>query len=228
MARQNPRLQEVFKTPKRKTYTTAVITALIVGLFIFFTIRPTFQKIANLNKEIKEKEEFRAKINSKLNRVQSLLNKQREVSEGLIYFQEDFSKKEKSGFVVANLAAIADKFEVDLMNINFGDPVDEDEMVELDSSDDVVGISVSVNLEGDTKSIEEFIQYLEGFPKIIDVRNVSYSKNDLSTFDEDLEEFKSIRSSVNMYIYYWKGNDIEEVDATEQENENDNLDNQNQ
>jgi len=42
----NPQLRSLLKTPERKTYTIAGITAITIGIFIFFSLKPTLEKIA--------------------------------------------------------------------------------------------------------------------------------------------------------------------------------------
>ena len=126
MKKQSLQLKELFKTPQRKTYTMVGITALTVGLFIFLTIRPTFIKIADLNKEIKDKEIFLNKIEKKLENVNYLISKKESSTEELDIFLRDFPEEVKGGFIVANIAAIADKHEIVVQRIEFSEEVDED------------------------------------------------------------------------------------------------------
>ncbi|MFC1780403.1 type 4a pilus biogenesis protein PilO [Patescibacteria group bacterium] len=203
MKDQNPRLSELFKTPKRKTYTLAGITALTVGIFVFLTLRPTFVKIAELNREINDKSEFLEKIDDKLEAINSLISDKQSVTSELTYFAKDFPEEKKTGFIVANLSEIAEEKSVDLMNVEIDDDIDETELTNLDEISDVVVVEVNISIEGSLSDIEKYIEHLENFPRILDVNLVNYSKVDLSRFEGDLSNYKPIRCSVSMYMYHW-------------------------
>lgn len=204
MKLQNPRLKELFKTPKRKTYTLVGATVLTVGIFVLFSLRPTFVKIADLNREIKDKQEFLDKLEDKLEAINYLISQKRSVEQELSYFEEDFPSEEKSGFVVANLAAIAEKFDLRLISVEFEeDEIDSEENLDIGNAEDVGIMQVDARLEGNTSGMEDYIEYLESFPRIFDVKSISYANADLSSFEGELEEFSPVECSTRMYLFYW-------------------------
>ncbi|MBN2016510.1 hypothetical protein JW766_06810 [Candidatus Dojkabacteria bacterium] len=208
MKAQNPRLAELFKTPQRKTYTLVGITTITVGLFIFATLRPTFIKIADLNKEIKDQEKFLAKIDKKLETVNYLINQKNLSQKELVYFDEDFPTEGKGGFLVANLAALADNNDVALMSVEFKE-VDEQEIVEITESESINILEVNMSIYGTLDNLEEYVEDLEIFPRIFDIRSVSYSRTELSRSMQSQgnyqEEFRPIECGVTMYVFNWGG-----------------------
>lgn len=200
---QNPQLRELFKTPKRKTYTLVGITAVTVGVFVFFTIRPTFIKIADLNKEIKDKQEFLSKVETKLETLNYLISQKQSVSQELGYFEEDLPTEEKGGFIIANLAAIAEKQNLDLVGVEFDDNLSENVQLDIENFSDLGIVEVGLCLEGDFKNLEKYVGYLENFPRIFDVRSINYEKLDLSKFKDDLDNYKPIECNISMYVFYW-------------------------
>ena len=209
MKLQSPQLAELFKTSKRKTYKTAGITAVLVGVFVFFGLRPAFKQIANLNKEIADKQEFLAKIDSKLETVNYLITQERSVENELTYFEEDFPTEEKSGFLVANLAAIAAEYNVDLTSVEFNEEIEELDL-EVDDLESISAVGVNIILEGELFNLEQYIPYLETFSRIFDIRSISYSATDITRFRGELSDFSPIQCNVSMYVYYWAGQEGEE------------------
>lgn len=203
MKNKNPRLSELFKTPKRRTYTLAGITALTVGIFVFFTLRPTFVKIAELNKEISDKREFLEEIDVKLDAINFLISERRSVTSELTCFAESFPEEKKTGFIVANLSEIAEIKNVDLMNVEIDDDIDETELTNLDELGSAVAVKVNINVEGSLSDLEKYIEHLENFPRILDIDLISYSKVDLSRFEGDLANYKPIRCNISVYMYHW-------------------------
>jgi Tfp pilus assembly protein PilO len=110
---QNPQLRELFKTPQRKTYTTLVLTLVTVGVLIFFTIRPTFIKIADLRKELKDKKTFLERIDKKQRNLNYLIDEKASFTNELDIFSKNLPEEIKGGFIVANLSEIANLQNVD-------------------------------------------------------------------------------------------------------------------
>jgi Tfp pilus assembly protein PilO len=199
---QNPRLSELFKTPQRKTYTMTVITAVTVGVFLLFAIRPTFLRIAQLNREIDEKETFLSQIEQKMEILNSLIRDKQSVSVELETFELSLPLEEKTGFMVANLAEIAKKYNVDLMSIEFERPEGDLQLV-VENAEWINSTQVKVNVEGGPSSIQGFVEYLETFPRIIDVDTISYSRMDITDYSQNLDEYREMSCSINFYMYNW-------------------------
>ncbi|MDD3648192.1 MAG: hypothetical protein PHS44_06895 [Candidatus Dojkabacteria bacterium] len=203
----NPSLTELFKTPRRKTYTLAGFTAITVGLFAFFALRPTFVKIADLNAEIKDKKEFLVKIDDKLTTVNDLIQQKQSVSQELVYFDKALPEDKKAGFLVANLAEIAEKYDILLVSVE-SKAVESDKQVSM-SIDIPPGIlleSVNVSLEGEIDSIEKYLEHLELFPRILDVVSISYRKNDPGLMDEGQGKFYPYVADLSFNVFHWDPN----------------------
>jgi len=203
MKKQSLQLKELFKTPQRKTYTMVGITALTVGLFIFLTIRPTFIKIADLNKEIKDKEIFLNKIEKKLENVNYLISKKESSTEELDIFLRDFPEEVKGGFIVANIAAIADKHEIVVQRIEFSEEVDEDYEIGVTLEENMKVVEVNSTFLGDLDDLESCMESIESFPRIFDIKSVNYSKVDLRDYEDNIEDYKPIQCRITFYTYYW-------------------------
>ncbi len=200
---QNPRLKDLFNTPKKKTISFSGITLLLVGISIFFVIRPTFVKISDLNKEIKEKEEFLQKIDSKYKTVNQLIGQKQSVSSELLDFESSFVPKEKSGFLVANLSSIAKKFDINFVSIEF-EPKDRESNEEILYDEEVNFLEVTVSVQGELSEIESYIGYLEEFPWLLDIRSVSMEKLSISDSKKNKQNFKPIEARITLYFHYWE------------------------
>lgn len=210
----NPQLKELFKTPKRKTYSLVGGTTMVVGILILFSLRPTFVKIADLNREIKDKQEFLDKLDKKLETINYLISQKQTVASELAYFEEDFPSEPKDGFLVANLAAIADKFNLDLMSVEFSEEEKVEEiMPELENTENIRVNSLDVRLEGSISDIQSYADYLETFPRIFDIQSISYSKAELSKYEGDLSAFKPILCNIKVNVFYWTESELEEGDT---------------
>ncbi len=179
------------------------ITAVTVGLFIFLTIRPTFIKIADLNKEIQDKETFLSKIEKKLETLNYLISQKETSSDELEIFLKDFPVEEKGGFIVANVAAIADQYGNVLKSIEFSDDIDDDYEIGITYEENIEVVQVDITLLGDLDDIESFIGYVERFPRIFDIQSVRYSKEDIGDYDDNIEDYKPILCNITIYTYYW-------------------------
>jgi Tfp pilus assembly protein PilO len=205
---QNPQLKELFRTPKRKTYTAIAITIILVGFLSFFSIRPTFVKIADLNKEIKDKENFKEKVDEKLRTVNSLIAQKQSVSEELLYFEQAFPEDHSSGYIVANIAAIAKSYNLDLMGIEFNEIKGEDyktsyidqEKIDIET---ITTVEVNLSVEGNLTDIEKYVGRLEEFPRILDVQSISISSMSLNEYREDIVDFRPIQGRIVLMFYLW-------------------------
>ncbi|MBU0976251.1 MAG: hypothetical protein ABIE03_07525 [Patescibacteria group bacterium] len=205
----NPSLTELFKTPKRKTYTLAGITALTVGVFVFFALKPTFVKIADLNAEIKDKKEFLAKIDDKLTTVNDLIQQKQSVSQELVYFDKALPEDKKSGFLVANLAEIAESYDVLLVSVESKDVESEKQVsMQIERPQGVLIENVNVSLEGEMSSIEKYLKHLETFPRIFDVINIGYRKNDPSALSENSAKYYPYVANISLYVFHWDVNAV--------------------
>lgn len=200
---QNRQLKELFKTPQRKTYTMVGVTAVTVGLFVFLTIRPTFIKIADLNKEIQDKETFLSKIEKKLETLNYLITQKETSSDELDIFLKDFPTEEKGGFIVANIAQVAEQYDNVLKSIEFSDEIDEDYELGITYEENIEIVQVNIVLLGNLDDMEAFIEYIEGFPRMFDIQSIRYSREDINDYEDNIEDYKPIRCSMSIFTYYW-------------------------
>lgn len=206
MKLQNPQLRGLFKTPQRKTYTLGGVTIIVVALFILFTIRPTFVKIGELNKEIAENREFLEDLEIKYDTLTTLIQKKQEASGDIAYFETAFPEAKRSGFMVANLAAIAEQNGLVLSYVEFKDVDQEEEtFFEIENIDRVIVSKVNLSLKGDLNDIENFVRHMEKFPRIYDIISVSYEKEDISESRYSTETYYPLECFISSYIFEWIG-----------------------
>lgn len=199
---QNSQLKELFKTPKRKTYTLITITTILIGLSVFFVIRPTFVKISDLNKEIADKREFLTKVEAKLETVNNLIKQKDTIPEELADFERSFVSKEKSGFMIANLAAIANDNDIILKSVEFEDV--EVDFEEFDVPEQVGITNISIQLEGNYETLENYLKHLESFPRILDVRQITYTGIEIDDFEDDIASYNPVECFISMYLFTWE------------------------
>jgi Tfp pilus assembly protein PilO len=206
---QNPRLRELFKTPKRKTYTLAGVTALIVGLFALLTLRPTFKKIADLNSEIDNKEKFLEKVDEKLGNLTYLIEQKELVTDELAYLEEDLPTTTESGFLVANLSEAAKKRDIVFLSVEFEEEDEESQSLDIENAEYLGSDLVQIRIKGGAKDIENYISYLETFPRTLDIYSISYSSSDLNSADE-IENYQPFECRLGMRVFKWTGGEEED------------------
>ena len=212
----NPKLKNLMLTTERKSYSIMAITAVLVGLFIFFSIRPTFVKIAQIRREITDNEEFLREANAKLNTLTGLIEDSRQVKSEIEFMDKVFTETDKDGFLVANFDSIATQSGVILDSVEFVDEEtltgQETETLPESTKKRVIRLSIS----GDNNTIKSFVDYLEGFPLILDIKSVSYSQRDENQAEDNAEYLAyPLVASVEANYYYWYVEELIEPETVE-------------
>lgn len=198
----NPSLQNLFKNEQNKTYTMVGLTVLTVGVFVFLAIRPSYTKINELREEIKVKEELLQKMKSKRETIQYLVEKKDEISDQLPSFEDAFPQKPEEAFIIANVSSIAQQDSVLLKSIEFNKKTDKDYLNEA-SEFGTLFLKVDLSLTGDYVQLEEFIDDLSSFPRIFDIRSISYSKIEAEEGEVAVGDELSI--NISFYTPYLEG-----------------------
>lgn len=201
MRLKNPQLDNLFKTTQNKTYSIVGITILTVGVFIFLAIRPSYSKIMELREEIEKKEALLQKLVKKRENIQYLVAQKDSISEQLIYFDEAMPQKAEEGYMIANLAAIADREGMTLRSISFNREVEREYENET-AEHDIQIMQVSLSLNGDYEQIETFVDHLSKFPRIFDIRSVSYSRDETEDEEGNNNADNDLRVGISFFAFY--------------------------
>lgn len=189
---QNPQLKELFKTPQRKTYSLITITFILVGFFVIFVIRPTFLKIAQIKNEIKEKTEFKKKVEDKLSTLNYLIVKANENYDLINTFNLAYPKDFEPGFVIANISKISENFDMSLISYDFSEKKDQ-------TGTETGVVEIKVSLEGTLANFEQLIDYIEKFPRIMSIKNISYTNKKSGNEQKDSNKPYTFFITVDVY-----------------------------
>lgn len=205
MRLQNPQLSELFKTPQRKTYTLSAITAITIGVFLLLALRPTFLKITELNKEIEDKRDFLIEVDDKVQTLNYLISERQSVSSNLSLLDAGLPSNEKAGFLIANFAAIAEQYDLNLSSVEFSDDVEIDSLADFGDVENISVVEVQITIKGTQVDIQRFINHLENFPRVINVISANYSKEKLSESEDDIDTFYPYSGTLMVHLYRWIG-----------------------
>lgn len=203
--RRNSPFKDLFNTPQQKTYTLLVSTVLLVAVFFFFAIRPAYNKIAEINQQLTQKEALLKQINTKISSLQKLKDAKKEKEKDLHYFEDAFPNEAQSGYLVANFAGIADNNNLILLTVEFEDDIVDTEGTiypDVDTSS-VTLFQGRLTVSGRIEDIENYISDLEIFPRVVNIKSISYNKNSTATLSDGTVVSQPYTAQITALMFYY-------------------------
>jgi hypothetical protein len=198
----NPLLAELFRTPQSRTYTVAGATLLLTVLMIFFVIRPSVSRILTQISENAERREILGQMNTKFSNLESLINKENTYSDQINTLDiEIIPDSRREDEFVANIAKGADTNGVSLLNIGV-QPFQTTSVIE--ENPNIEKYVLTGSIRGERNEIEKFLEFLEAFPRTINIYDLVLSRIASEQANQDGGE-NSFRADFKAVVYLWKG-----------------------
>lgn len=175
-------MNAVSRSPQTQTYTTVIITLAVVIFFVVAAIVPTAQAILSINNEIRQKRDTLASLEANVATVESLEAFADENSQLMATFDDAIPYEYEEYLFRKNIFAMADRYDVDLTNLQFSPVFDET----IDTlPEQIRRIDVSFSVEGDKTDFIYFLNHLEDYHRIFTTRTIA-----LINLDEVPEKYQ--------------------------------------
>ncbi len=192
---------EALNTPKGKTFTTALITILIVALLIFFAISPALSSITAQLEKNKQLSERIATMDQKIQDLNALSAKEVQLESQLEVFESYFGEDKHQDAIFDELKDITADAGMSFISVSFSDsdPNAINKYKEADLNNKLQAQDVKLVVTGRLDSLTNLIEKIEGSTRILDVETMSVSKLEVNN-DEEVQVDLLIKS------FFWEVN----------------------
>ncbi|MBN1915707.1 hypothetical protein JW796_01770 [Candidatus Dojkabacteria bacterium] len=197
----NPRLEDLFSTPQRRTFSVAGITVLLTILMIFVVIRPSIVRILTQISENAERKEVLSKMDTKFKNIQSLVQIEETQTEAVTFLNDEIipdSRREDE--FIANLTVGAERLNVKVLSMGVAEDT-EFKMREI--PDNVQTYIFTTTIQANSIGVGNFIRLLEDFPRPINIIEISMQQ----VGDEALlyvTPDQNLKVSIKAVVYFWR------------------------
>lgn len=172
----------VYKSrPDLKTFMEIILSAITISFFAIFALRPTLSTIAQLVKEIRQREELETKLIQKIKDLDTARTLYNSESRRIALVETAIPSKPPVETFVNQLEALSQSRGVTITNITIGetvlggaDPVKTDNELSI-LPEGANGMSFSISASGDYSSFVNIFSDLENFrmPAVLDSFGIS-------------------------------------------------------
>lgn len=174
-----------------KTFILLILTIVIVILVLGFVIYPTIQKVASIYREVADNNSYVSKLNLKRTTLTNHISIIDEKISQVKFFDKVSEQNPNYPEIIANIEAIAEKNNIDLLSISFAENKDKPD----EKYPSIRFTKVGYIFEGDFEGISAFVKDLENYPKVIVIDSLSISSNKLK---------KGFSANISLKIAYFQ------------------------
>lgn len=203
----NRRLNEILHSSKGSTFTTGLLTLLVVAAMILFAIVPAYSSISDKLANNELKQTYLDELIQKKSNMDQLLVEYDEKSELIKLFEETTFTRNNNELLLANFndAAIANN--ITILNVSF-DKVEAPEKEALTGFPNLLSQNFSYTTKAKPQDQLALIKYLEKFPIPNDFESVSFNfETDTALGEIDTELAYNGDSEIEMNLtgryYFW-------------------------
>ncbi len=172
-------IENIFDSPKKKSYYLVVFTMLIVLVLVIFAIQPTITKAVAIQKEIVENRKYLKKIDDKNLALLELINQSTSIDNKPSYdfFYDNlinYSKLEQS---LDNFDLLAKDNGLQTVSFaaDYGSELDD---LEMEYASRFSKINMVLTLKGTASSFAMFYSQIEKYPLPIRITNIGLHKDE--------------------------------------------------
>lgn len=174
-----------------KTFILLILTIVMVILVLGFVIYPTIQKVASIYREVADNNSYVTKLNLKRTTLSNHIATIDEKISQVNFFDKVSEQKPNYPEIIANIEAIAEKNNIDILSISFAENKDKP-----DGKYPLIRFTrVGYIFEGEFDAISAFVKDLENYPKVIVIDSLSISSNSLK---------KGFSANIGLKIAYFQ------------------------
>jgi Tfp pilus assembly protein PilO len=167
-------VQRLLNTPQKKTYTFLGVALLLVLVLLFGAIRPTLVTITQLRAQIKESKRVEARLQQKINTLNSLQKDYNRLEDDLQMLNYYFPKDSDYSLLMANLESIVKSYGFELSSVSV-ESVEEETNEQTGKYAGMVPVEASIRIVGNQNDLIDLMEYLENLPVILEITSVSFA-----------------------------------------------------
>lgn len=193
-------MKRFLKSPMQKSYTFAGVTIVVILVFLFGAIRPTFVTISRLRTEIAERQIIDNALQAKITALQSLNVEFSRNEESLDLLNALYPENSDFSLLMANLERISSTYGQTLENLEIA--VEETQVVpgqDIDTvAPSITRVQVRMVVMGNRSRVTDLIDHIENLPHIPDVVRVSFVPGGGDSMTD-------VRTTIEFYVYRISG-----------------------
>lgn len=155
---------------QNKTYSFAIFTIIVVAILVAGAIRPTVQKILQINKEIAQKRIVNEQLANKTNALATLTNQYQSRVADFNTLAMLYPSQGNYSLLMSNIEEISQSNGYTLTGINFGST----EKINL-GTNVLKPWSIRLSIKGSKANFVKYLQQLEEMPNFPRIMRVSFS-----------------------------------------------------
>ena len=175
--RLSQKTKEIISTTTGKSFSLLGLTILLVIFFVYFAIRPSLVKIAEIQREVTDNNEYLIKLDEKIKNLDAVAQQLDDpvISPKLKFFSEALPHRNDINELLLNLSSLASKNGLTVTNISNEYDLNLTEK-ELGISNQLAKYKMQLNFEGDPNGFSRFLESLAFYPRAISISNVGITK----------------------------------------------------
>ncbi|MBD3362337.1 hypothetical protein GF362_01300 [Candidatus Dojkabacteria bacterium] len=186
-------ISQLTDTPRKGTFTLAIGSFLIVLFMILVAIRPAISSVIKQISSNKERRELITQQEYKLKALKRLIDDKNRYQSEIDLLDDLLPNFDDVEFIVQNLFTYTgDSDSINIDSVEFDFYPKSKEVIDPN----VENINATINFECDIDQATQFVQYLDKFPRIINVKKVDYASN------EEENAVLPISGRIDVEIYY--------------------------
>ncbi len=172
-------IKEIYKKREDvRVYAGLILSLLTISFFGFFAIKPTLTTIASLVKEIKDKREVNQKLQKKINSLTQAQSELLLISDDLYLLDEALSPKPNLAPFINQLEVMIRKNNLKTNLLSFSPVIffEKEKAKETpQTNQDYKENNFSLQVSGPLTDLRKFLETLENFRRIIQIKTFSLS-----------------------------------------------------
>ena len=181
------RLPKISYTVKTRSMIWLAVTILTVSFFLIAAIKPTLTTIAQLNREIKDKEEANQQLQKKINALITAQENYAKNSDNLILLDQALPENSEFPTLAYFLEQVATQSGVTLKSLNFERIDDRAETRKQNSPSTGQSFNFSLAASGEYVNLKGFLASLEASRRILTLTGSTFSKNKKNETETELQ-----------------------------------------
>lgn len=187
---------DILNTPQGQTFTTGLLSVLVVALLFFFAITPAVSSITrqlDINKDLKERN---AQYDRKLTSLLTLAGKKQTYASDLETFGTVLGTDTNQDYIYADLIRLSQKHSLDFRSLTFDTEAPQQQKYEVFELSEKVRFQTMIfSVYGNFTNVDKLVAEIEASRRIYDIQSV------VVTTDETKPT--SITANITINTIYW-------------------------
>jgi hypothetical protein len=192
-------ISKILESKQGKTYSTAILSILLVAVMFFFAITPA---VSSITSQLEVNAELRERINSmttKQQNLNTLLAKDRENTSSIEEFKSILGNDLNESIDYETLLELLDSNNMQLRSINFSEQRGiPEEYVELGASSKLRNVNVRLVVLGSLSGATSLTADIEANKRLYDIEEITISE------PEDIRDTDDYQVEYNLRAFYWQ------------------------